>query len=188
MMSDLRSLQTRIVPASLVLLATWSASLFGAAHLEAQQPSPPSCDTTEHAQFDFWAGNWNVQQPDGTPAGTNRIEKILNGCVLMENWTGNGGSIGKSFNMYDRRDGKWKQTWVDGQGGRLDLVGEWADGKMTLRGETPARDGGTIRHEVTWTPRDDGTVQQHWRSSRDGKTWNDSFVGVYVRDGAPTSP
>ena len=39
--------------------------------------APPPCSGPEHRQFDFWVGEWDVTQPDGTPAGTNRIEIIL---------------------------------------------------------------------------------------------------------------
>jgi hypothetical protein len=146
----------------------------------AQQP--PSCDAEEHRQFDFWIGDWQVTTPDGQPAGTNRIESILNGCVLLENWTGRSGSIGKSFNMYDRRAGRWRQTWVDGAGGRLDLVGGLDGGAMVLGGTTPAPDGGEVLHEIRWERFDEGKVRQHWRMSRDGgKSWSDAFVGIYAR-------
>jgi hypothetical protein len=39
-----------------------------------------------------------------------------------------------------------------------------------------------MRHEITWTPRADGTVRQVWRVSRDaGQTWTTNFDGTYVR-------
>jgi hypothetical protein len=156
------------------------ASLGVAPAALAQNAAP--CSSPEYAQFDFWVGTWDVTAPDGSAAGSNRIEKILNGCVLQENWSGAGGSIGKSFNMYYARDKTWRQTWVDGQGSRLDLAGGWADGKMTLKGETPGQGGKLVRHEVSWTPQPDGTVVQHWRASRDeGKTWTDAFLGIYKK-------
>ena len=142
---------------------------------------PPTCDAGEHRQFDFWIGDWKVETPDGKVAGTNRIESILDGCVLMESWEGAGGTDGKSFNMYNRRNGKWQQTWIDNSGGRLDLVGGFEGGRMVLRGESPARDGGELRHEIVWEPLAEGRVKQHWRTSRDGgETWSDAFVGIYV--------
>ncbi|HVS13184.1 MAG TPA: hypothetical protein VMV46_04625 [Thermoanaerobaculia bacterium] len=145
-------------------------------------PAPPTCDAPEHRQFDFWVGLWRVATPDGALAGTNRIESVLNGCVLMESWEGNGGSVGKSFNMYDRRVGQWRQTWVDGSGGRLDLVGGLVDGRMVLSGTTPGRDGGELLHEIAWQRLEGGAVEQRWRVSRDGgETWVDSFVGIYEK-------
>ncbi|HVS64682.1 MAG TPA: hypothetical protein VMT85_14400 [Thermoanaerobaculia bacterium] len=168
----------------LVVLAVTSLSVIAAWPSAAQEPrpGPPTCDSTEHRQFDFWIGDWRVETPDGKLAGTNRIESILDGCVLMENWAGQGGTNGKSFNMYNRRNGKWQQTWIDNSGGRLDLMGGLEDGKMVLGGKTPSRDGGELVHRITWQQLSDGSVQQHWRTSRDGgESWEDAFIGIYKK-------
>jgi hypothetical protein len=169
----------------LVIFASGFCSiLLGAAPGRAQTPAPapPTCEGPEYRQFDFWIGDWQVETTTGAPAGANRIETILNGCVLLENWEGSGGSIGKSFNMYNRRDGKWHQTWVDGSGSRLDLVGGLVEGRMVLGGTTPTRTGGEALHGVTWERLDGGAVKQHWRTSVDGgETWADSFVGIYKK-------
>jgi len=164
---------------SVVVLAALCAPVAPASAQE-----PPPCTTAEHRQFDFWIGDWDVTDAGGEPAGRNRIESILDGCVLMESWEGTGGSTGRSLNMFDvRGDGRWHQTWVDGDGGRLDLVGGLdADGRMVLSGKRPGREGGVVRHRITWTPLPDGTVRQHWQASRDdGSTWDDLFDGRYVR-------
>lgn len=146
----------------------------------AQTANP--CDSDQHRQFDFWVGDWEVTGPDGTVAGTNRIEKILNGCVLKENWVGGSGTRGESYNIYSAQEAAWHQTWVDTTGRLLQLDGALRDGKMVLGGETTGQQGGKIRHEIVWTPMDDGRVKQHWRISRDdGKTWSDAFVGLYAR-------
>lgn len=148
---------------------------------DAPAPTPP-CSSDEHRQFDFWVGDWEVKNADGTAAGANRIEKILNDCVLLENWEGASGSVGKSFNMYYARDETWRQTWVDGNGGRLDLTGGLDGDDIVLTGETPGQDGATTLHEIRWSPLADGRVRQHWRSSTDGgATWQDAFLGFYSR-------
>lgn len=170
----------RLALAALCLLAAPAPGQQGAA-------DTLPCAGAEHRQFDFWVGDWDVADPEGAPAGRNRIEPILGGCVLMESWEGAGGSTGRSFNMYDARgDGRWHQTWVDGSGGRLDLVGGLdAEGRMVLSGERPAPEGGTVLHRITWTPLPDGSVRQHWQASRDGgEAWEDLFVGIYTRRGA----
>ena len=78
----------------------------------------------------------------GQPAGDNRIEKILGGCALLENWTGAGGMSGKSLNFYDPLREHWHQTWVDDRGGSLGLDGKFADGRMVLTGsEEESGDG-----------------------------------------------
>ncbi len=164
--------------AAAVLLA---ALALGASAADAQAPASKPCETEQHRQFDFWVGDWQVTQADGTVAGTNRIEKILDGCVLKESWVGAGGGVrGESFNVY--AGGRWHQTWVDTAGRLLVLDGGLHDGKMVLAGTTPGKDGGAVQHEIAWTPLEDGRVKQHWRVSRDGgESWNDVFVGFYAR-------
>jgi hypothetical protein len=142
---------------------------------------PPPCSEPEYRQFDFWVGDWDVWTPKGNLAGTNRIDRILGGCVLQENWKGARGLTGYSFNTYDPGDQKWHQTWVDDQGTLLLLSGEFKDGKMVLSGATPAR--GTAKaalQRITWSPLPDGSVRQLWESSEDGgKTWTVAFDGNY---------
>jgi hypothetical protein len=150
------------------------------AQTPAKAPAPPPCSAPENRQFDFWVGDWDVTRPDGTPAGTNRIEVILGGCVLHESWRSTDGkSVGQSFNVY-ARDGKWHQTWVDNGGGLLELTGGLEDGRMVLSQRMTRPDGTTVLHEMSWEKLEGGKVRQHWRVSRDeGKTWTDAFVGIY---------
>ncbi|MEP6848971.1 MAG: tetratricopeptide repeat protein, partial [Acidobacteriota bacterium] len=66
----------------------------------------------EFRQFDFWIGDWDVKTPQGLPAGSSRVQLILGKCIIFENWSGGGGTNGKSFNIFDTNDNKWHQTWV----------------------------------------------------------------------------
>ncbi len=149
----------------------------------AQTPgnAPAPCTAPEHRQFDFWIGEWEVTNPAGGVAGNNRITRILNGCVLLEEWTGAGGASGKSFNLYDARRERWQQTWVDGNGGILELHGGLtASGTMVLAGDQSAQGGGTVRNRITWTPRSPNEVRQLWETSSDGgATWTTAFDGTY---------
>jgi hypothetical protein len=150
---------------------------------------PLSCDLAEHRQFDFWIGDWDVFLPDGTLVGTNKITLILGTCVLLENWTGKSGLEGWSFNVFDRTEGKWHQTWVDSHGARLDLLGTLVGKNMVLSGTKPGPDGGTIIDRVTWEPIDANHVRQLWEQSKDGgKTWSVVFDGSYVRHGSGNGP
>lgn len=145
--------------------------------------STPPCASDDYRQFDFWIGEWTVEGANGQVVGENRIEAILDGCALQENWVGANGNAGKSLNMYYQLDGKWHQSWVDKSGGRLDLAGGLdRKGRMVLSGKMPSQRGGTALHEISWTPLEDGSIRQHWRASRDrGKSWTDLFVGTYRR-------
>jgi hypothetical protein len=143
-------------------------------------PRPPACTAAEHRQFDFWIGTWDVTRPDGKRAGTNVIEPILDGCALRESWTGAGGMSGTSYNIYDRTRRVWHQTWVDGQGNLLQLEGSFADGRMTMQGETVDSAGARSKQRITWTPGASGEVRQLWETSGDGgSTWTVAFDGRY---------
>lgn len=145
---------------------------------------PLACQTAEHRQFDFWLGHWDVFTPDGKPAGENLIEPVLGGCALRESWSGRGGFTGQSLNSYDASDRQWHQSWVDNQGGRLQLAGRRIGETMELgsAGPHPDKPGTTLRQRIRWTPQPDGSVRQLWESSiDDGGTWKVEFDGRYVR-------
>ena len=100
------------------------------------QPKP--CSEPEQKQLDFWVGEWDLTWPGNNPGetahGTNSIRRILDGCVVEENFSGGDAMPlrGRSVSIFDVRAGKWKQTWVDNEGGYLDFAGEFRDGE---RGE-----------------------------------------------------
>jgi hypothetical protein len=86
-----------------------------AAVIEATTANATPCEhTPENRQFDFWIGEWNVETTNGQPAGTSKVERILNGCALLENWSG--GGDGKSLNIYNANKKQWQQFWVDAAG------------------------------------------------------------------------
>ena len=155
----------------------------------AQQPAgdakaSPPCAAPEYRQFDFWIGDWEVHDASGKRVGENRITRIHEGCALQEEWRGNGGVSGSSLNLFDRDRQRWHQTWVDGSGGLLLLEGSFAEGAMTLRGETieagPPRKRTLQR--IRWQSQADGRVRQLWEaSSDDGTTWAVAFDGWYTR-------
>ena len=92
--------------------------------------------------------------------------------------------------MYYARDSQWHQSWVDGAGGRLDLAGGLdKNGRMVLSGRMPGPEGTEVLHEISWEALGDGTVKQHWRTSKDGgEAWQDAFVGIYRHPAeSPTS-
>jgi hypothetical protein len=160
-----------------ILALTLSATAFS----QAPTAQAPPCSAPEYRQFDFWIGDWEVYVGDKL-AGTNHVERILDGCVLMENWVGSKGGTGKSFNVYDSQPGTWEQTWVDNAGGVVHFFGTYADGKMSLAGTTYGAKGEAQPTKLTFWNNADGTVRQVWESSADqGKTWSVLFDGLYKR-------
>jgi len=147
----------------------------------APQAKPPGCTAAPHRQFDFWLGDWDVTDAKGKAAGRNRIVALHDGCVLQENWSGTGGFTGTSLNAYDADRKTWHQTWVDNNGGVLQLDGRYADGRMMLAGES-LDEGRRVMQRITWERLPDGRVRQLWESSKDGgTTWTVAFDGYYAK-------
>jgi tetratricopeptide (TPR) repeat protein len=138
-----------------------------------------------HRQFDFWVGEWDVKatgNESGPSIGASRIEMIEDGCIILENWTGAGGSTGKSFNFYDRSLKKWRQVWVDNRGSALDFAGEYKDNQMRYEGETAGPNGAKTLQRLTFFNLGADRVRQFWEQSTDGgKTWTVAFDGTYIR-------
>jgi hypothetical protein len=169
------------------VIAAVAVMLAGATMAEADKPKS-ACSGPQSRAFDFWIGRWEVSEA-GKPAGVNQIERILDGCALLENWSGVSGSSGKSLNFYDAADGLWHQTWIDGSGGALFLAGTFSKGAMRMEGVRPASAGQpAMRHRITWTPNADGTVRQLWESAPEGVgQWKVLFDGTYTRIDLPSS-
>lgn len=163
----------KYILAEVVLLCCLTSFVFGA---------NAACTDTEYRQLDFWVGEWVVTNPDGKVAGNSVIQKILNDCVILENWTGAGGYEGKSFNLYDRTKKKWIQKWVDMQGQLIEFEGNFRGKTLEYTSHNTTPDGKNVVGIMTFTPGDDGTIRQIWKDSKDdGKTWTVQFDGIYKR-------
>lgn len=140
----------------------------------------PCRSKPEYRQFDFWIGEWAPQNVQGVTVGTSSIQLILKDCIIFENWN-TPVSSGKSFNLYDVRDGKWHQTWVDGSGLMTHYVGGLVGNDMVLVSENVVN-GKKSLGRMTFSKLPDGNVRQHGESSNDdGKTWTTTFDFKYVR-------
>ena len=151
----------------------------------AQQNSECNCCTAAYKAFDFWIGDWETYNPDGTLAGTNNIYKIQGNCALQENWTSaKAGYTGTSYTFYNAQKQQWEQIWIDNQGQSLHLKGNKIGNQMILKSEKiKSKSGGVLYNKITWTNNKNGTVRQLWETSSDLKKWTIVFDGLYKKKG-----
>lgn len=157
-----------------------SDARFGPLLARVERNAHPCAYVPEMRQFDFWVGSWEVRV-SGAVAGTSRVERILDGCVLLENWESTLGSSGKSFNLYDTETKKWRQTWVDSRGRMTSYVGGREGNTMRFLAQMKTPAGKSVRLRMTFTPLSADQVRQHIEQSEDGKVWTTSFDGLYTR-------
>jgi hypothetical protein len=159
-------------------------SIFANAQQLPETAACPCC-TENHRAFDFWIGQWEVELANGQPAGTNRIERSQNGCVLQEFWSNaSQGFTGTSLNYYNATVGQWEQLWVDSSGNVLKLSGNRQGDQMILSSEPFMNAQGVSSvNRITWTLNKDGSVRQLWELLQDGKAVQVVFDGLYRKKG-----
>jgi hypothetical protein len=145
-----------------------------------------SCDSNPaYHKLDFWVGRWDVfNNGDGSKDGTNIIEKILQGCAIIENWHEVTGGEGKSLFYYQPVAKQWRQVWVTDSGPMKEkkLIEELKDGAVRFQGEIPHRDGSSHLDRTTLTPLPGDRVRQVIETSADGgKTWKTGYDAEYRR-------
>lgn len=142
----------------------------------------PCMYNPEHRQFDFWLGEWDVTNAQGQRVGSSRIERIENGCIILENWDSGPGGSGKSLNFYDANLRKWRQTWVDSTGGVSEFSGVFTGGALRFEGESHAAGGDKIWRKLTFFSMGPDRVRQFSEASTDGgKTWSTDYDYNYTR-------
>jgi hypothetical protein len=163
--------------------------LFLAAPAFAEEDAPPKCtEVGAYRALDFWVGEWDVYAGDEL-VGSNRIEKILSGCAVLEHWRGAGGGEGKSL-FFVAGDGSWKQVWVTEWATRPGGVKEKtframeSPDKIRFQGRIALPDGGSYLDRTTLTLLPSGDVRQVIETSTDeGQSWTAGFDAIYRRRG-----
>ena len=151
-----------------------------------QANGEPCMHQAEARQFDFWIGEWDVFSPQGNQLGENRVESVLTGCALIENWTNVAGRSGKSINSYDPALGEpaWRQLYVSDFGGVTDYrEGRWEDGVMHFQARVLGAQGDTLVRHMRFRPIGKDTVHQVIEDVDAAGQVTPQFHGIYVRKG-----
>jgi hypothetical protein len=154
---------------------------------EAAAPKASPCEEDPRfGEFDFWIGDWDVHDTNGTFVGENSIRQEESGCLLTEHWSGAKGSTGMSINYLDKITDEWVQIWHAAGGYQIDIRGGLTAEGMLLTGTIHYIDSAkTAPFRGLWTPLPDGRVRQFFEQSNDdGKTWQPWFEGFYSRNSA----
>jgi hypothetical protein len=162
-----------------------AAAVLAATAVIAQSQPQYGCDSAESRQLDFWVGEWDLAYvgPNGQPAKSrNRITKTLDGCAILEEFTGAPGTKldGRSYSAYDRAGKRWKQTWVDNTASYLDFVGATVDGDMAFV-RTATQNGKTQHQRMVFREVKADSLKWVWQSSPDGQAWTTQWEIAYKR-------
>lgn len=171
-------------------LAVWLCFV-GAVALGQQTSASNPCAAPEQKQLEFWVGEWDLSWPAQEQGkldhGTNSIHRLLDSCVVQESFSGESAMHlrGMSVSIFDMRAHKWKQTWVDNEGGYLDFVGELKDGQMILARNAVRPDGTPVVQRMVFKNITPNEFDWSWEASTDGgKTWTVNWPIHYKRKGS----
>lgn len=147
----------------------------------AESTNPAFCRAPEHRQFDFWIGDWDafdVTRPT-TKVARTRVDLILDGCVLHEDYEGADGHKGQSFSIYDGSRKIWHQSWVTNRGEMLVIEGGRQAGEMVLSGVDHTADGEERHVRGSWKPVNGGVRETAVTSTDSGRTWKPWFDLIF---------
>lgn len=143
-------------------------------------PGEPACAAPEYHQFDFWVGDWDSLEADtGKQEARLRVTRILDGCVIHEDYQSVSGHKGESFSVYDATRKVWHQTWVTNRGELLTIEGQFQDGEMKLTGSDLTANGQKRVVRGVWKPVAGGVRETAVISLDDGQSWKPWFDLIF---------
>jgi len=138
---------------------------------------PHSCPTPEHRNFDFWIGDWDVFDVGGSAkVAYARVDRILEDCVIREQYAGIDGHKGQSLSSYDASTKIWRQNWVTNRGENLIIEGTFQNGEIVLSGKDQTK--GVLTRTI-WKPTSEGVRETAMMSSDNGKVWKPGFDLIF---------
>ncbi len=189
-----RTHQAAAMPASpsRLRVSVLSALLVAAGTATAQTATPGAapplpCAAPEHRQLDFWLGQWDLRwdASPGVPAGSgsNTITRSHGGCVVQEAFVGGSGPgalVGQSVSSFHAPAKRWRQTWVDNQGGYFALVGGPEGERFVL--VSSRLDDGKPAQRMVFEAITERSLTWRWQATSDaGANWSDRWVVHYTR-------
>jgi hypothetical protein len=180
-------MKRRMVFGALLACAFGLTARLTPAQTATAQQARVCANAPEYRQLDFWVGEWEVRNSAGQPAAgqavaSSSVQRIIDSCVVYENYSEGEEFLGKSFNFYDAHLRKWRQTWVDNTGRVSEFLGEYREGAMRFEGESHLPDGRRVLRHMTIFDLAPGRVRQLSEASTDGgKTWRVTYDYTYLR-------
>ena len=151
-----------------------------------------ACAAPEARQFDFWLGDWVIEQrilrQDGSyaefPARTS-VRPAAAGCALIEDWRGTvqffwtgmeapAALHGLSVRAWDPATRAWVIHWLDDRDPSLGepFVGGFEDGRGVFTQTTTGEDGVERTSRIAFDNPAEGVVEWSLATSRDGgESW-----------------
>ena len=128
-----------------------------------------ACAEAEHRQFDFWLGDWQIEQAITGANGetlrlpaTTSVTLAAGGCALVERWSGTvqffwegmekpEAMEGLSVRYFNPREGRWFIHWLDSRSASFGepFRGTFQDGLGTFT-VTRATPRGTSTSRITF--------------------------------------
>lgn len=144
------------------------------------QTAKPFCSTLEFRQFDFWLGDWDAFDVATSEIVAHaRIDPILDGCVLREDYEAANGLKGQSFSLFDPSRNVWHQSWVTNRGQLLVIEGRLEGGEMILSGADRTTNGQERLVRGTWKPVGGGVRETAVVSTDSGHSWQPWFDLIF---------
>jgi hypothetical protein len=141
-----------------------------------------SCAEPECFQFDFIVGNWVVKDLSKHAIATDTISKTDANCTLIEEWRGVGGNEGLAVITYQSAQKTWHRDALLRSSVILAFEGRMTGGSMVMTAKQYSESGISRLHRISWTPRNDGTIEEVWQTSMDtGKSWQTRFDEILTR-------
>lgn len=184
--------------------AAWILAVIGAAAgadapAVGAQAAHEWCPEPEARQFDFWLGEWDVENRNSRPGSdvwgatgraTNRVYTVVGGCAVVEHWRGYafpsaGHIVGFSVRAYDPDAEQWELVllWpMNGPPSFGTLEGRFQNGRGDFHSRFVNLQGDSVISRLSFWRIEADSFQWNNAYSRDGgASWDSSWIMVQRR-------